>query len=53
MRVRTIPGTTPARNRAPMDCSVAMPYRISVTLGGMRMPSVPPATIAPDETCAE
>src|SRR5688572_6974395 len=42
-----MPGTTPARNRRPIEVSVAMPYRIIVIEGGMRMPSVPPAQIAP------
>jgi hypothetical protein len=32
---------TPPRNRRPIDVSVAIPYRIRVTLGGIRMPSVP------------
>ena len=29
-----MPGTTPPRNRRPIDVSVAIPYRIRVTLGG-------------------
>ena len=45
--VTMMPGKTPPRNRRPIDVSVAIPYRIRVTLGGIRMPSVPPATIAP------
>jgi hypothetical protein len=45
--VTMMPGTTPPRNRRPIDVSVAMPYRIKVTLGGISIPSVPPATIAP------
>ncbi len=44
------PGMTPAMNSRPIDVSVAMPYRMNVTDGGMRMPSVPPAQIEPVAT---
>ena len=44
------PGMTPAMNSRPIDVSVAMPYRMKVTDGGMRMPSVPPAQIEPVAT---
>ncbi len=37
----------PAMNSRPIEVSEAMPYRIIVMLGGIRMPSVPPAAIAP------
>src|SRR3954470_23616892 len=43
-------GKTPARNNRPIEVSVAIPYRMKVTDGGMRMPSVPPAHIEPVAT---
>ena len=45
--VSSSPGMIPAMKSRPIDVSDAMPYRIIVMLGGMRMPSVPPAAIAP------
>jgi hypothetical protein len=44
------PGSTPARNRRPIEVSVAIPYRMNVMDGGIRMPSVPPAQIDPVAT---
>ena len=44
------PGTMPAINRRPIEVSVAIPYRMNVTEGGIRMPSVPPAQIEPVAT---
>ena len=41
------PGRKPAMNSSPMDCSAMIPYRIMMVLGGMRMPSVPPAASTP------
>src|SRR6185312_9716380 len=41
------PGNTPATNRRPIDDSVAIPYRMKVTDGGIRIPKVPPAQIEP------
>ncbi len=52
MAVSIRPGMTPARNSRPMEVSVAMPYTIIVTEGGMRMPSVPPAQMEPVATDA-
>ena len=41
-----MPGTTPARNSAPIDCSVRMPQTIIRTLGGISMPrQEEPATV--------
>ena len=37
----------PAMNMSPMDCPVMMPYSTMTVLGGMRMPSVPPAAMQP------
>ena len=34
-----MPGSSPALNRSPMDCSAATPYMISPMLGGMMTPS--------------
>ncbi len=48
--VSITPGSTPARNSRPIEVSVAMPYRMNVIDGGMRMPSVPPAQIEPVAT---
>ncbi len=45
--VSMMPGSTPARNSRPIDVSVAMPYKMNVIDGGIRMPSVPPAQIDP------
>ena len=42
-----MPGTMPAMKSAPIDVSVMTPYRMSGIEGGMRMPSVPPAAVAP------
>jgi hypothetical protein len=44
------PGTSPARNNLPMDCSVIMPNTIRVTLGGMRIPRVPTVATIPVES---
>jgi hypothetical protein len=44
-----IPGMMPPRKSRPMDCSVMMPKTIRVTLGGMRMPSVPTLATTPVE----
>ena len=44
------PGMTPAMNSRPIEVSVAMPYRMKVIDGGMRIPSVPPAQIEPVAT---
>ena len=47
------PGTIPAINNLAIDCSVIIPNRIKVTLGGMRIPSVPTlATIPVDSFLA-
>ena len=47
----SMPGMTPDMNSAPIDCSVMTPNTIIGMLGGMRMPSVPPAaTIAPENS---
>jgi hypothetical protein len=43
------PGMVAAKNNLPMDCSVMMPYIIRVTLGGMRLPRVPPTAMIPEE----
>ena len=45
--VSMMPGPNPAMNSRPIDCSEASPYRISVSDGGIRMPSVPPAAMSP------
>ena len=42
-----MPGRMPAMNRSPIEVSVMTPYRIIGTLGGMRIPSVPPAAVVP------
>ena len=44
------PGSTPARNKRPIEVSVAMPYRMKVIDGGIKIPSVPPAQIEPVAT---
>ena len=41
------PGIKPAMNMSPMDCPVMIPYSTMTVLGGMRMPSVPPAAMQP------
>src|SRR4030042_616380 len=41
------PGMVAARNNLPMDVSVIMPNTIRVTLGGMRLPRVPPTAMIP------
>jgi hypothetical protein len=48
--VSSSPGITPARKSRPIDVSVAMPYRMNVIDGGIRMPSVPPAQMDPVAT---
>jgi hypothetical protein len=47
MRVIIIPGMTPAMKSFPTEVWVAIPYTIMVTLGGIRIPRVPPPTIRP------
>jgi len=42
-----MPGMKPAMRRAPMDCSVMMPYMIMIKLGGMREARVPLAATTP------
>ena len=42
-----MPGMKPARNRRPMDSPTVKPYSTSRMLGGIRMPSVPPAAREP------
>ncbi len=44
------PGMIPARKSLPMDCSVMIPKTISVTLGGIRIPSVPTEATIPVES---
>ena len=41
------PGSTPAANSFPIDCSVSIPYTIKMTLGGIRMPRLPAAATVP------
>src|SRR5660397_91572 len=53
INVSITPGSTPPRKSFPMDTSTAMPYRIRVMLGGIRIPRVPPATMAPEATALE
>src|SRR5256885_8150664 len=48
--VSSTPGITPARNSRPIEVSVAMPYRMNVIDGGIKMPREPPAQIDPDAT---
>ncbi len=45
--VRRMPGRIPAMKSSPMDCSVRMPYTIKITLGGIRIPRLPPAATTP------
>ena len=47
MKVMAIsrPGTMPAMNRRAINSSTSAPYRTMMMLGGIRMPSVPPAAI--------
>src|SRR5437899_5353694 len=42
------PGMNAPRYSRTMDSPALAAYKISSTLGGMRMPSVPPAAIAPE-----
>ena len=44
---RNKPGKIPAINKAPILVSVIIPKMIKMVLGGMRIPSVPPAAIVP------
>ena len=44
------PGTMPARNSYPIDCSVRMPSMMRKTLGGIRHPSVPTDATIPVES---
>ena len=44
---RHMPGMTPPMNKRPIEVSVSKPYMIMAMLGGMRMPSVPPAAREP------
>ena len=44
------PGMSPARNSLPIDSPVIMPKTTRVTLGGMRMPSVPTEATIPVES---
>jgi hypothetical protein len=41
------PGITAAANRSVAGTPTTGPITISITLGGIRMPSVPPAAMAP------
>ncbi len=41
------PGSTAAANRSVAGTPTTGPMTISITDGGIRMPSVPPAVIAP------
>ncbi len=41
----TMPGITPAAKSRPIDCSVAIPYTINITLGGIREPREEPAAM--------
>jgi hypothetical protein len=41
------PGMMPAMNSLPIELLVSEPYTIMFTLGGIRMPSVPPAASEP------
>ena len=42
------PGTTPAMNRRAINSSTSAPYSTMTMLGGIRMPSVPPAASEPN-----
>ena len=42
-----MPGSIPAMNSLPMDCSVSIPYTINTVLGGIRIPRLPPAATVP------
>ena len=44
---QSIPGITPAIKQCPIDTPARFPYIIMVMLGGIRMPSVPPAEMLP------
>ena len=46
--MRKKPGSMAAAYSLTIDCPATAAYTISMTDGGMRMPSVPPAVIAPD-----
>jgi hypothetical protein len=46
-KAREKPGMNPAAKRRPMETSATDPYMIMLMLGGMRMPSVPPAAMEP------
>ena len=42
------PGRTPAMNSRAIDSSTSAPYSTMMMLGGIRMPSVPPAASEPN-----
>ena len=44
------PGSMAAANSCGTGTSMVGPITTSMTLGGIRMPSVPPAAISPDES---
>jgi hypothetical protein len=46
----TMPGTMPAMNRRAIDSSTRAPYSTMTMLGGIRMPSVPPAARLPNRS---
>ena len=48
--IRSMPGTMPAINSFPMDCSEEIPYIMKITLGGIRTPRAPPAATLADES---
>ena len=43
----------PAMNSLPIEVLVSEPYTIMLTLGGIRMPKVPPAASEPSEARIE
>ena len=47
--VSSRPGMMPAMKSLPIELLVSDPYTIMLTLGGIRMPSVPPAASEPSE----
>ena len=51
--VSSRPGMIPAMNSLPIELLVSDPYTIMFTLGGIRMPSVPPAASVPSESRIE
>lgn len=51
--VSSRPGMMPAMNSLPIELLVSEPYTIMFTLGGIRMPSVPPAARLPSEARIE